>query len=49
MPMASATWASISLAVTSPIAKMCGTLVRIRSSIAIAPRSVSATPVFSRP
>ena len=28
---------------------MCGTEVRIRSSISIAPRSVSATPVVSRP
>ncbi|CPU64457.1 Uncharacterised protein [Mycobacteroides abscessus] len=28
---------------------MCSTLVRMTSSIAMAPRSVSWTPVFSRP
>ena len=49
MPMDSAACASISFAVTSPMAKMCGTYVRQRASMSIAPRSVSFTPVFSRP
>ncbi len=49
MPWAEPTCASISLAVTSPMAQMPGTLVDMRSSISTAPRSLSFTPNSSSP
>ena len=44
-----ALWASIGSPTTSPIAKMCGTLVRICSSTAMKPRSSTSTPAASAP
>src|SRR5574341_45945 len=49
MPWAEPTWASMSLAVKSPMAQMPGTLVAMRSSTSTAPRSVSFTPTSSNP
>jgi hypothetical protein len=41
--------ASIGWPTMSPIAKMCGTLVRICRSTSMKPRSVTATPALSAP
>jgi hypothetical protein len=41
--------ASIGWPTMSPMAKMCGTLVRICAVDGMKPRSVTATPAFSAP
>ena len=48
-PSCVALWASIGSPRTSPIEKMCGTLVRICTSDAMKPRSSTATPAASAP
>src|SRR5690242_5037546 len=46
-PSCTALCASIGCPTMSPIAKMCGTLVRICASAGMKPRSVTVTPAFS--
>ena len=48
-PSCTALCASIGWPTMSPIAKMCGTLVRIWMSTGMKPRSVTATPALSAP
>ena len=48
-PSCTALWASIGWPTMSPIAKMCGTLVRIWLSTGMKPRSLTTTPARSAP
>ncbi len=49
LPSCVALCASMGSPTMSPIAKMCGTLVRIWLSTGIQPRSFTVTPAFSAP
>ncbi len=49
LPSCDALWASIGSPATSPIARMCGSLVRCCSSTATKPLSLILTLVFSSP
>ena len=49
LPSCTALWASMGWPTTSPMAKMCGTLVRSCLSTGMKPRSSTITPAFSAP
>ncbi len=49
LPSCTDLWASMGWPTMSPMAKICGTLVRCCLSTAMKPRSSTATPAFSAP